>query len=249
MIPRKFEIATSKNASQVLTMESLEDWTHRMIKELASATEMRDLTSHMITELPPDSAFSHQSLDATVDRMARLTSGWLVLLMGRKSLRQIANWMESLSVIGRPLGLEYVTTGAWTMNSLVSDGKLPNGNVMPVLVYRGSAKPTWNGGAYPAHWSYPLLSSGIAPGHYDRRPMQLNHALIRQFSNEGEMIFDPYAGRGGFGAAAHVGNRFWYGRASNPEEFDMAQARLTDVANDTINFLEPYTDGTHGAHQ
>ena len=66
----------------------------------------------------------------------------------------------------------------------------------------------WNGGGRPAVWTGPRADS--APGrHPTKKPPWLMAALIRDFTDPGDVIFDPTMGEGTTGVEAlKLGRRF-----------------------------------------
>lgn len=64
------------------------------------------------------------------------------------------------------------------------------------------------------------------PSFVGRKPVYLMRALIRDYSEPGDLILDPYAGTGTTILAALIEGRRAIGAEMNPETFDLAVKRL-----------------------
>ena len=60
----------------------------------------------------------------------------------------------------------------------------------------------WNGGGLPAVWQHMVPRGAKAHGHPTQKPLSLGLEWVRQFSDPGETILDPWMGSGTFPEAA-----------------------------------------------
>ena len=63
--------------------------------------------------------------------------------------------------------------------------------------------------------------------HPTQKPEVLMSYLIKTYSNEGDLILDPFAGSGTTLKAAHLLRRKWIGIEINPDYVQIAKKRLT----------------------
>ena len=82
----------------------------------------------------------------------------------------------------------------------------------------------WNGGGAHAFWTYPKGSNDS--GHPTGKPLPLFSDFVRDFTDPGETILDPYMGSGTTGVAcARLGRRF-IGIEIEERYFDIACRRI-----------------------
>jgi site-specific DNA-methyltransferase (adenine-specific) len=60
----------------------------------------------------------------------------------------------------------------------------------------------WNGGGKQAVWTYGVASGISRPDHPCPKPEALMAEMVSQFTDEGDLILDPFAGSGTTGVAA-----------------------------------------------
>lgn len=87
----------------------------------------------------------------------------------------------------------------------------------------------WNGGGKHAVWTVPLdhhAGGGGKQEHPTKKPVELMLQLVRDFTDPGDLVLDPYTGSGTTGVAAlRLGRRF-IGIEKNPRYFELACERL-----------------------
>jgi DNA modification methylase len=79
--------------------------------------------------------------------------------------------------------------------------------------------------------SFPIAFKAQAEneGHETQKPMELLKEIVRDFTNKGDMILDPFMGSGTTGCAAvNMGRRFT-GIEIEQKYFDMAARRISDA--------------------
>mgnify|MGYP001585458036 CR=1 FL=1 len=91
------------------------------------------------------------------------------------------------------------------------------------LTSEGAETLEWGG--QHAVWTIPK----IAGQHPTEKPLRLLQTWVRQFSEMGEMIFDPYAGTGTTGVAAMQLGRRFIGAEIDTRYFDIGCHRLTET--------------------
>ena len=84
----------------------------------------------------------------------------------------------------------------------------------------------WNGGFSLARKE--LLAKGFV-SHPTQKPLDLVEYLIKTYSNEHDIILDPFMGSGTTGIACKNLNRSFIGIEREPEYFETAQARIKNA--------------------
>lgn len=86
-------------------------------------------------------------------------------------------------------------------------------------------------------WDIPLTPKAekILGKHPSQKPIKIIERLIRGFTNEDEIVLDPFMGSGTTCLVCHNLNRKSIGIESNRQYFDLALARLKDVSNNNHN--------------
>lgn len=89
----------------------------------------------------------------------------------------------------------------------------------------------------PLHWSQ---MTGVyddrliyPPVHPFEKPLSLIERLIRIYTNEGDVVLDPYMGSGTTGVACMNLNRSFIGIEKDKEYFEIAKQRIEDAEKKT----------------
>jgi site-specific DNA-methyltransferase (adenine-specific) len=78
-------------------------------------------------------------------------------------------------------------------------------------------------------WTYTI--GGGKTGHPAVFPEALAKDHILSWSNEGDIVFDPFMGSGTTGKMAILNNRKFIGIELNNEYFNIAKERIDNIAN------------------
>ncbi len=132
----------------------------------------------------------------------RLSRSWILIFCDEVSL---VLWKDSLEAAGA----EYVRKGTWVKSAPMPQmsGDRPCVGTEEIVIAHSPRPPKsgrmqWNGGGRPATYTYPSQEPGIARRHPNQKPIALMEAIIRDFSNPGAIVLDPYTGSGSTGVAA-----------------------------------------------
>lgn len=79
-------------------------------------------------------------------------------------------------------------------------------------------------------WSIPVDKGNAKTGHPAKYPDILAHDHIISWSNEGDIVFDPFLGSGTTGVAARRLNRKFIGIELDPEYYQIAVKRILDTS-------------------
>lgn len=77
-----------------------------------------------------------------------------------------------------------------------------------------------------------------------QKPLRLMTQLVEDFTDVGELVFDPFAGAGTTGVACIELGRDFAGCEENPRHFAIAHERLTNTARQEILFSAPMKQQT-----
>jgi site-specific DNA-methyltransferase (adenine-specific) len=100
------------------------------------------------------------------------------------------------------------------------------------LAWAGVGRSVWNGGGKRGIYTFNVNDFGRLPGgrpHPTMKPLRLMEALVRDFTNEGETILDPFAGSGTTGVAAIRLGRKFIGCERDPKYHAVAVKRLSQA--------------------
>lgn len=149
-----------------------------------------------------------------------------------------ANWLR---IAAEAANAEYVRTMPWVRWSMpqLSGDRPPQGFEALIVCHRqrvgkrGGLRPLakhWNGpGNLTALTHLALRGEGK---HKCEKPLDQALDLVSWFSEPGETVFDPYAGRATIGLACRLLGREYVGYEADPVEFGMALERLVEPLSD-----------------
>jgi site-specific DNA-methyltransferase (adenine-specific) len=149
----------------------------------------------------------------------RVSRRWVVAF---SSDRGLGPWIASF-------GPSFVRTMVWVktdpMPQMTGDRPAHGFEVMALAHDKGRKR--WNGGGAPGN--YVGHRGDGKRGHPTQKPDWLMERLVRDFTNEGETILDPFAGSGATGVAAiRLGRRF-IGCERDPKYHAIATKRLSQA--------------------
>jgi DNA modification methylase len=158
-------------------------------------------------------ALTFEPLDAAEARvvsreLARVATRWIIVFCDELSL---AVWVEALE----GAGCEYVRKGTWVKDDQMPQmsGDRPSPGTEEIVIAH-APRPTgvrlrWSGGGKPAVYRGNAQERGVERVHPAQKPQWLLGALLRDFTDVGEMVVDPYAGSGTTGfMCKRLGRRF-----------------------------------------
>lgn len=118
-------------------------------------------------------------------------------------------------------------------------GDRPGTGWEAVSICHRAGKKHWNGGGSHAFWSIPKAGQY---GHPTEKPLRLLRAWVRDFSDEGETVLDPFMGSGTTGVAALTLGRKFIGIEREEKYFDIAIRRITEAYKQPDFFVAPPTN-------
>ncbi len=165
--------------------------------------------------------------DAGIDFAPLASMGWVA-----EALRLTRRWalafcsLEMLARYEAAAGTSWIRSGFWrkpsAMPQLTGDRPAIGGEAVAIMHRPGRKR--WNGGGRSAFWSCDV-ERGEARAHPTQKPVLLMRELIRDFTDPGEVILDPFAGSGTTGEAALIEGRRVILCERVPEYAAIARAR------------------------
>jgi site-specific DNA-methyltransferase (adenine-specific) len=148
--------------------------------------------------------------------------------------------VEAVGTYEQILGKKYKRGMAWRKRDGTPQysGDRPGmGYESIVAAWGQGGHPRWNGGGKHGFYDYPV-DDGEARWHQTQKPLTLMRALLQDFTDPGDTIYDPFMGSGSTGVACvQLGRRF-LGVERDPATFQVAGRRLEDACAQGQLFAE-----------
>jgi DNA modification methylase len=156
--------------------------------------------------------------------IARLAARWALVFSDAETTYR---WRAELE----QSGLRYVRTGAWVKPDAMPQmsGDRPSVGFEPCTIAHAQGPMRWNGGGKQAVWTYGTCKVD-RPNHPCPKPEPLMSHLVRDFTDEGELILDPFMGSGTTLVAAKRLGRRAIGIELNEDYCKVAISRLRQRA-------------------
>lgn len=130
--------------------------------------------------------------------MARVTRRWVVIFC---QVEAAMLWREALV----SAGLVYRRTGIWVKPDGMPQysGDRPGMGYESLVICHAPGRSRWNGGGRHGVWVENKIGPGDRQrtGHETQKPLVLMEALVRDFTDPGDLVCDPFAGSGTTGVA------------------------------------------------
>jgi hypothetical protein len=138
--------------------------------------------------------------------IGRITRRWTLVF---RDVESTDKWRIALTVLGH---LEYIRTGAWIRTNVAPQftGDRPAAGFDAFVLAHPSGRKRWNGGGRHSVYNFQrdVNGAGVVK-RIGQKPVELMEALIRDFTDPGDLICDPFCGSGTTGVAAlRLGRRF-----------------------------------------
>lgn len=157
---------------------------------------------------------------------ARVCKRWVAVFSDTES-----DWLWRLSLT--VAGFDYVRTGFWQKEGATPQftGDRPAVAVEAITLAHPNGRKRWNGHGKHALWSHPVVQRrGAAVNtrvHTAQKPVELMLDLVRDFTNEGDIILDAFCGSGTTMVAALRLGRRVIGVELDPKHTQTAIDRCT----------------------
>lgn len=164
--------------------------------------------------------------DAAARQMARVARRWVVVFC---QVEAAMKWRDSL--VGA--GLTYRRTGLWVKPDGMPQytGDRPGMGYESIVICHVPGRSRWNGGGRHGVWTFNKIGPDdvARTGHETQKPLALMEALVRDFTDPGETVLDPFAGSGTTGAACIRNGRSFIGWEKDAKYHALASKRLDET--------------------
>ena len=221
-----------KSVSHVICDPPYEAEAHTLGRRGNGAGEVcvaRPLTFDPITE---------EQRKASAQQIGRVVRRWVAVFC---QVEAAMLWRAALEAAG----LVYRRAGVWLKPNGAPQftGDRPGMGYETIVFAHAPGRSAWNGGGRHAVWSEPIekvvpAGGGSMPSaHPTQKPLDLMESLVRDFTDPGELICDPFSGSGTTGVACkRLGRRFIGWEKSEPY-WRIAQKRI-DAAREQLGIFD-----------
>lgn len=204
---------------------------HRSVRS-AKRSDLPDVAAFKCrTRRTVDLGFEHLTAKARREnarQAARLVKRWSMFFSDDES-----TWLWRLSLRGA--GLEYVKTAHWLREGGAPQftGDRPASGTEPITLAHRPGRKRWNGGGKAGIYAFPIVANRLGQRgsrlNEAQKPEGLMVALLRDFTEPGELVIDQHNGSGTTGAAAlRLGCRY-IGIERRADQVEKARARLRAI--------------------
>lgn len=95
-----------------------------------------------------------------------------------------------------------------------------------VAAWAGKGYSKWNRGGHDGHYEYPSKARSRDGRHKCEKPLPLLEAMVRDFTQPGDLILDPFMGSGSMALACLATGRRFIGIELQPHYFDICIERV-----------------------
>lgn len=178
-------------------------------------------------------------LDPTAEQIMRVDRRWIVVF---HDVEIGHRWHDAF-------GESYIRAGAWAKTDPMPQvsGDRPAQGFEPATIAHPAGRKRWNGGGRPALWIGGTCKGNERPDHPSPKPLWLMEQLVRDFTDPGETILDPFAGSGTTGVAAIRLGRNFIGWERDPKYHAIAMRRLQAAREQMEMFGDVIAGGATGA--
>jgi DNA modification methylase len=158
-------------------------------------------------------------------QFARAASHWVLVFCQAEA---VGDWKRSLVAAGATWKRPCIWVKPDGQPQLSGD-RPGMGYESIAAAYADYARSSWNGGGRHGVYVFATKSDPdvMRTGHPTQKPLALIEKLVRDFTDPGDLILDPFAGSGTTGVAAiRLGRRF-IGWEKDPKYHAIAVKRLT----------------------
>lgn len=229
---RMFEMPTETDPVRVICGDALE----------VLPTLPDGCVDHVITD-PPYSEKIHSGarstrpgVDLTVVKLVTFASidDDAFLALSRESIRVARRWVfmtcdwRHAARAEREMPLEFIRCGVWVKPDAAPQftGDRPGAGWEAILILHRKGRKRWNGGGHHATWSHGVERSNVHP---TQKPIALVRKWVRDFTDPGDLILDPFAGSGTTGVAAIAEGRRCILIERDPTYAELCRKRVAEA--------------------
>jgi len=170
--------------------------------------------------------------DRIVELGAQTSAGWFIAFCTAEG---VARWADAINLSP----MKYKRACAWVKPDSTPqfNGQCPAAGVeMFVCAWAGTGHSRWNAGGKRGVYTHCVNGPERHGAHPTEKPRRLMAEILKDFTNEGQTILDPFMGSGTTGVAAVRMSRNFIGVEREPRYFDIACKRIEDAQRQTDMF-------------
>lgn len=160
-------------------------------------------------------------LDDVAAHILRVARRWVVIF---SDIEIAPRWRDAL-------GDWYLRTGVWVKPDAMPQvtGDRPGQGFEAASIAHRPGRKRWNGGGRCAVWIEGTSKGDARPDHPCPKPLELMETLVRDFTDAGETVLDPFAGSGTTGVACKRLGRSFIGWERDPKYHAIAVKRIENA--------------------
>lgn len=163
-------------------------------------------------------AIDFKAIERLLDFCAPLCNGWIIANMDWRHIAALEFEKHHF--------YELIRFGVWVKTNpmpQLSADRPANGWDGIAYIFPKGKKKVWNGGATHGNWSGAVVTNG---DHPTGKPVDMVSSWVTRFTNQSQVILDPFMGSGTTGVAAIQLGRKFIGIEREPKYFDIACKRI-----------------------
>lgn len=172
-------------------------------------------------------------VDTFLSDLLRCSKRWVILFCAQRMFKEYED----------AAGDAWIRDGLWvrTNGTPQKTGDRPAQGAEGIAIMHRVGRKQWNGGGRPAVWTGPICADPTRR-HKTKKPRWLMEALLRDFAQPGEVVYDPTMGEATTGEAClRLGLRF-IGCEIDPEKHQWAVERMRRAAACGVQMTLPVRD-------
>lgn len=198
----------------------------RTKSDLSGGKHVAGGDARRVVEAPLDfAAISEEQRLAVARECVRVSRRWLLFFCQAEAVQR---WREAIEAAGG----SYRRACVWVKPDAQPQlsGDRPGMGYESIVAGHIAGRSRWNGGGRPGVYVFNKNNSDpIRTGHPTQKPIALMEALVRDFTDPGEIILDPFAGSGTTGVACKRLGRSFIGWERDPKYAAIAERRIRDA--------------------
>ena len=170
---------------------------------------------------------------AFVKQSAKQCGGWFVAFC---TVEGVAKWADEINLSD----MKYKRACVWVKPDSTPqlNGQGPaQGAENFVCAWAGTGHAKWNAGGKRGVYTHLVNNPERTGLHPTEKPRRLMSEIIADFTNEGQVILDPFMGSGTTGVAAVIAGRKFIGIEQNETYFQLACQRLDKAQRQQDMFI------------
>jgi site-specific DNA-methyltransferase (adenine-specific) len=167
-------------------------------------------------------------------QLVRASSGWALVFSLAEGIRA---WRDDLQAAGAKWDQTLFWIKPDAMPKMNGQGAARGAECI-AAVWCGRGYRKWNGRGKRGVYEYPVKSPSRDGRHPAEKPLALMAALVRDYTNAGQMVLDPFMGSGTTGVACIKSGRRFIGIERDPKHFEVACDRIQRALDEPSMFVE-----------